>query len=223
MTRPDDPRSEAEHDRALSRRRFLRGAGEVAAGGVLAGGILSAASPKARAAASAAGPEGDVEVLSGEVDIELSINGAKHKVRVEPRTTLLNALRNHTNPTLTGTKLVCDRGNCGACTVLVDGAPRYACLQLAVEMRGHEIRTIEGLAQGDALTPLQDEFCKHDALMCGFCTPGFLMSLTGALEKNPRATLDEIKGACAGNVCRCGTYPHIFDAAVAAGKRMAGG
>jgi xanthine dehydrogenase YagT iron-sulfur-binding subunit len=224
MTRPDDPRSEAENERALSRRRFLRGAGEVAAGGVLAGGILSAGANTARAARpSSPGGADDVETLSGEVEIELSINGAKQKVVVEPRTTLLNALRNHCQPTLTGTKLVCDRGNCGACTVLVDGAPRYACMQLAIDMRGKQIRTIEGLAQGDALTPLQDEFCKHDALMCGFCTPGFLMSLTGALEKNPRATLDEIKGACAGNVCRCGTYPHIFDAAVAAGKRLAGG
>ena len=219
MTRPNDPTPGDDEARALSRRRFLKGAGEVAAGGVLAGGLIGRGT--AHAAASAAAFE-DVETLSGEVDIELTINGAKQIVHVEPRTTLLNALRNHCSPTLTGTKLVCDRGNCGACTVIVDGAPRYACLQLAVDMRGKEIRTIEGLAQGDELSPLQDEFCKHDALMCGFCTPGFLMSITAALEKNPKATLVDIKGACAGNVCRCGTYPHIFEAALAAGPRMEG-
>jgi aerobic-type carbon monoxide dehydrogenase small subunit (CoxS/CutS family) len=167
--------------------------------------------------------QGDVETLSGEIDVELSINGAKQTVRVEPRTTLLDALRVNCNPPLTGTKLVCDRGNCGACTVIVDGMPRYACLQLAADLRGHEIRTIEGLAKGEELSPLQDEFCKHDALMCGFCTPGFLMAITAALEKNPKASIDDIKTACSGNVCRCGTYPHIFDAALAASQRLSKG
>lgn len=215
-----DKEFESAHDEAsaLSRRRFLKGAGEVAAGGVLAGGIIGTS---ARAAAASA-PQSDVETLAGEIDVELSINGAKQTVKIEPRTTLLSALRNHCSPTLTGTKLVCDNGNCGACTVIVGGAPVYACLQLAADMRGKEIRTIEGLAKGEALSPLQDEFCKHDALMCGFCTPGFLMSITAALEKKPSSTLDEIKAACAGNVCRCGTYPHIFDAAIDAGKRMGG-
>jgi aerobic-type carbon monoxide dehydrogenase small subunit (CoxS/CutS family) len=204
---------------ALSRRRFLQGAGEVAAGGVLAGGLIATT---ARVAAAAPAAAAETETLSGEIDVELSINGTKQTVKIEPRTTLLAALRNHCSPTLTGTKLVCDRGNCGACTVIVGGAPVYACLYLAVDARGKEIRTIEGLAKGDELTPLQDEFCKHDALMCGFCTPGFLMSLTAALEKNPKSTLPEIKAACAGNVCRCGTYPHIFDAALDAAKRMGG-
>ncbi|MBL8858450.1 MAG: (2Fe-2S)-binding protein [Planctomycetes bacterium] len=219
MTRPNDLEPGDDEARALTRRRFLQGAGEVAAGGVLAGGLVGRST--AHAAGAAAGFE-DVETLSGEVDIELMVNGAKQKVHVEPRTTLLNALRNHCSPTLTGTKLVCDRGNCGACTVLVDGSQRYACLQLAVDLRGKEIRTVEGLATGEELSPLQDEFCKHDALMCGFCTPGFLMSITAALEKNPSADLAEIKSACAGNVCRCGTYPHIFEAALAAGLRTKG-
>lgn len=214
----DELHDQEDDPRALSRRRFLRGAGEVAAGTVLTGNLLGAS---ARAATARSGPA-ETEHLSGEVEIELTINGEKKLVKVEPRTTLLTALRVHCEPPLTGTKLVCDRGNCGACTVIVDGAPRYACLQLAVDLRGKEIRTVEGLARGDELSPLQDEFTKHDALMCGFCTPGFLMSLTAALEKNPQATRAEIQGACAGNLCRCGTYPHIFDAALAAGKRLGG-
>lgn len=191
----------------------------MAAGGVIAGGLIGAS---ARTAAAASASAAEFETLAGEVDIELTINGAKQTLKVEPRTTLLSALRNHCSPTLTGTKLVCDRGNCGACTVIVDGSPRYACMQLAVELRGKDIRTIEGLAAGTELTPLQDEFCKHDALMCGFCTPGFLMAITAALEKKPNSSMEEIKQSCAGNVCRCGTYPHIFSAALAAGKRMGG-
>lgn len=219
MTRDMQPDPLHDETSALSRRRFLRGAGEVAAGGVLAGGLIGTT---ARAATAANQGAANTETLSGEIDVELTINGVKQTVKIEPRTTLLSALRNHCSPTLTGTKLVCDMGNCGACTVIVDGAPLYACMQLAVDMRGKNIRTIEGLARGAELSPLQDEFCKHDALMCGFCTPGFLMALTSALEKNPKCTLDEIKAACAGNVCRCGTYPHIFDAALDAGKRMGG-
>jgi xanthine dehydrogenase YagT iron-sulfur-binding subunit len=226
----------AENPTSVSRRRFLRGAGEVAAGGFLAHGLLSCNTAEAPPLEPlpAAGPltqplvQGDVETLAGEIEIELDINGVKQTVRVEPRTTLLDALRVHCKPPLTGTKLVCDRGNCGACTVLVDGKPRYACLQLAADLRGKRVRTIEGLAgsgpgHGEELTPLQDEFCKQDALMCGFCTPGFLMSITACLEKDPRASLDAIKASCAGNVCRCGTYPHIFDAALSAGKRLSKG
>ncbi len=226
-----DSRPGDTHKPALTRRHFLRGAGGVAATGMLAQGLLACNADASTSTVPLPPPvaptppivEGDVETLSGEVDVELLINGAKQTVRIEPRTTLLDALRVHCNPPLTGTKLVCDRGNCGACTVIVDGKPRYACLQLAADLRGHDVRTIEGLAKGDELTPLQDEFCKHDALMCGFCTPGFLMSITAELERNPRATLDQIKESCAGNVCRCGTYPHIFDAALAAVKRTSKG
>lgn len=220
MSRPTDPTQNDDEKAALSRRRFLRGAGEVAAGGVLAQGLLAAT---ASAAAKAKSVTADVEELEGEVEIELTINGTRQKVKIEPRTTLLNTLRNHCSPPLTGTKSVCERGNCGACTVTIDGHPAYSCLQLAVDQRGKQIRTIEGIANGNELSPLQDEFCKHDALMCGFCTPGFVMAITACLEKNPRAELDEIREACAGNVCRCGTYPHIFEAALAAGRRLAGG
>jgi len=117
---------------------------------------------------------------------------------------------------LTGTKLVCDRGQCGACTVILDGRPAYACLLLAVDCRGHKVRTVEGLGEPGALSPLQDAFWKHDASMCGFCTPGFVMAIQACLERNPKATLDDIKAGCAGNTCRCGTQPQVFAAALEA-------
>lgn len=208
----DDPK----HGGAdLSRRGFLKSAGGLAAGGALGGGAL---------AASGAGLLGDgVERLSGEVEIELSINGAKRKLRVEPRTTLLSALRDRLEPALTGTKEVCDMGSCGACTVHVDGRPAYACLLLAVDCVGKAITTIEGLAEGDRLHPVQQAFCEHDALMCGFCTPGFVMAISACLDAKPNATLDELKESCAGNLCRCGTYPHVFEAALAAQRAKQGG
>jgi len=199
---------------ALSRRRFLRGAGGVAAGGVLVHGMLSAAEPAARApGASSAG-----ETLEGEIEIELSINGETRKLKCEPRTTLLSALRHRCDPALTGTKEVCDRGNCGACTVHVDGKPALACLLLAADMRGKKLRTIEGLGSPDKLNALQQSFWTHDGQMCGFCTPGFVMAIQACLDKKPKASLDEIKRSCAGNVCRCGTYPAVFEAALAVAR-----
>lgn len=214
----DPERTSAEARLALSRRNFLKTAGGVAAGGALAHGLLASAATAERASGA------DVETLEGEIEIKLSINGETQTVRVEPRTTLLNALRNHCDPPLTGTKLVCDRGQCGACTVHVDGKPAYACLLLAADMRGKDVRTIEGLGTPQKLSPLQAAFWKHDASMCGFCTPGFVMAISACLQKNPQADLSEIKKSCAGNVCRCGTYPHIFKAALeVAGLGSAGG
>ena len=170
MAAPSNPEPEqrAPERPSLSRRKFLQSAGGVAAGSVLTHGILSAAP------AAAAGetlpitqPSDDLEKLSGEIEIELTINGAPQKVKVEPRTSLLNALRNHCQPPLTGTKLVCDRGQCGACTVMIDDRPAYACLLLAADQRGKKIRTIEGLGSPDNLSPVQSAFWKHDASMCG--------------------------------------------------------
>ncbi len=212
-----------------SRRLFLRGAGGVAAGGVLGPALLSACSTAkqdataAQAAAPAAAPATPTgpEELAGEFEIELSINGAPRTVRVEPRTTLLDALRTRLEPAATGTKSVCERGNCGACTVLVDGEPRYACLQLAADVRGHSITTVEGLGGPSNLSVLQQEFVAHDGSMCGFCTPGFVVAITACLRKDPRASEDAIRRACAGNLCRCGTQPQIFEAALAAGRRLA--
>src|SRR5688572_4774735 len=184
--------SGGERDPALSRRALFKGAGVVAAGGLIGDAALAA---RARL-----GPT----VLEGEVELELSINGAKQKLAVEPRTTLLSALRNHCQPPLTGSKLVCDRGSCGACTVHVDGRPVYSCMTLAADAVGHEVTTIEGLARDGELTALQRAFCEHDASMCGFCTPGFVMAITACLDAKPEATLEEIKRACSGNLCRCG-------------------
>ena len=204
------PKSDGEKSSPLSRRHFLKGAGGVASGTVLAHGLLAGA-----AGADPAGPE-DVEELSGEIEVALDVNGEVRKVRVEPRTTLLGALRDRFSPPLTGAKLVCDRGQCGACTVIVDGRPAYACMLLAADLRGRKIRTIEGLGSPGALSPLQESFWKHDASMCGFCTPGFVMAIQACLERNPSAGLDEIKEGCAGNACRCGTQPQVFAAALAA-------
>jgi xanthine dehydrogenase YagT iron-sulfur-binding subunit len=201
--------SRSDHE-SLSRRKFLKGAGGMATGGVIAQGILASSR-----APGSAGSTGEVEELSGEIEITLDVNGAENKLKVEPRTTLLSALRDRATPPLTGSKLVCDRGQCGACTVIVDGRPAYACMLLAADLRGRKIRTIEGLGAPGALSPLQESFWKHDASMCGFCTPGFVMAIQATLERKPQASLDEIRQGCAGNACRCGTQPQIFAAALA--------
>ena len=200
-------------DRSLTRRSFLAGAGGVAAGGVLAGAPLAAAQEEQKDVGS--------RPLRGEVSIALSVNGERRELRVEPRTTLLSALRWHLSPPLTGTKDVCDRGNCGACTVLVDRRPAYACLLLAVDLVGRDVVTVEGIGAPSELSPVQQAFCEHDASMCGFCTPGFVVATTACLERNPRADRDEIRRELSGNLCRCGTYPHLFEAAREAGTRMA--
>ena len=148
--------------------------------------------------------------------IELNINGKPATLEIEPRVTLLRALREHLG--LTGTKLVCDRGACGACTVHLDGKPVTSCMVLAIDARGHQVTTIEGLGTPANMHPVQAAFVEEDAQQCGFCTPGMVMSVAAALERNPAATTDEIKHATAGNTCRCGTYPHVFAAALKAVK-----
>ena len=171
----------------------------------------------AEAAPRAAGTPAD-ETLEGEIEIELSINGETRKLKCEPRTTLLSALRHRCEPALTGTKEVCDRGNCGACTVHVDGKPALACLLLAADQRGKKLKTIEGLGSPEQLNALQQSFWTHDGQMCGFCTPGFVMAIQACLDQHPKASLDEIKRSCSGNVCRCGTYPAVFEAALAVAR-----
>lgn len=194
----------------VSRRSFLKGAGGLAAGGAIAETVEAAA--KSTEAAR----------VSGATEVTLSINGEARKVTVEPRTTLLSALRHHLEPAMTGTKLVCDEGACGACTVLIDGRARNACMTLALDAVGSEIRTVEGLSDGVELSDVQQAFWEEDGQMCGFCTPGFVMSVTGCLERNPAADESEVRQACSGNLCRCGTYPHVFAAALKAGRRMRG-
>ncbi len=150
----------------------------------------------------------------GSVPIALNVNGKSLKLEVEPRVTLLEALRNHSN--LTGSKEVCDRGTCGACTVLFDDKPVYSCSVLAIEAQGKAITTIEGLAENGKLSPVQQAFIDQDALMCGYCTPGFVMSITALLKQNPHPTADQVRHACCGNLCRCGTYPRVMQAALKA-------
>ncbi len=146
----------------------------------------------------------------------LNVNGQKLKLVLEPRVTLLDALRNYSS--LTGAKEGCDRASCGACTVLVDGAAIYSCQKLAIESQGQAITTVEGLAPDGQLSPVQQAFVEKDALQCGYCTPGFILSATALLANNPRPSVSEIKHGCAGNLCRCGTHPHI----VAAVQQAAG-
>lgn len=201
------PADESTPRSGFTRRSLFRGAGVLAAGGLAADAARAAGQPA-------------TAVLAGTVELELKINGAVQKVKVEPRTTLLNALRNHCSPPLTGTKLVCDRGSCGACTVMLDGQPVYSCMTLAADAVGRAVTTVEGLAPAGQMNEVQRALCEHDGSMCGFCTPGFAISITACLTRKPEATLDDIKHACAGNYCRCGTYPHLFDAALAAGRAM---
>jgi aerobic-type carbon monoxide dehydrogenase small subunit (CoxS/CutS family) len=192
----------------ISRRSFLKGTGASAAGLAAVGFQFPVATAKAQnAAESAVGPD--------PVPMTLQVNDRTYTLRLEPRVTLAGALRDHLD--LTGTKLICDRGACGGCTVLLDGEPVVSCMVLAVTAQGKAIRTVEGLAKSDEqLDPLQAAFIMHDALQCGYCTPGMLMSCRALLDRTPQPTLAEIKTAVGGNVCRCGTYPHVFAAVLAA-------
>ncbi len=208
----EQPGSEAPRD-VLSRRSFLKGAGGVAAVGVAVDTVQAELSQVAVEEATR---------VEGWTEVRLRVNGSAVPVRVQPRTTLLNALRNHAEPPLTGAKLVCDSGNCGACTVLVDGRPAYACMLLAADIAESEITTVEGLAPTGQLNQVQTSFCEHDATMCGFCTPGYVVSVSALLERNPNPSEDEVRSACAGNLCRCGTQPHVFAAALDAARKQRG-
>ena len=196
----------------VSRRGFLKGAGvAVSAVTMLREGLLP--SPVAAAEAKTAGP--------GAVPMTLRINGQAHAVTLEPRVTLLDALRNHLD--LTGAKKVCDRATCGSCTVIVDGKAVYACTVLAIEAQGRDIQTIEGLAPEGELHPVSAAFVDHDAQQCGFCTPGFVMAAKSFLDKNPKPTREEVSSGFGGNLCRCGTYVGVREAVLDAAGRMRAG
>ena len=198
---------------AVSRRDFIRTS---AAGAVGAGVVPGLALTAAAGAVVAAEPR----VLGpGAVPFELTINGRRRDVVLEPRVTLLEALRDHLE--LTGAKKVCDRGTCGACTVSLDGRPVYSCSVLAIEARGKRIETIEGLASGGSLHPIQAAFAENDAQQCGFCTPGFVMACRSLLERHPEPTPDEIVRGLGGNLCRCGTYAEMRRAVADAAKALA--
>ncbi len=196
-----------------SRRKFLKGVGVAGAGAALADHLLSGEADHVAAKVSATDEPG-----SGSVNVVLDLNGQKRNVSVEPRTTLLSAIRDRLDAPVTGPKLVCDMGTCGACTVVMDGKPVYSCLVLAVDAAGKKVTTVEGLGSPENMSGLQKAFVEHDGLMCGFCTPGFVTTLSAYLKKNPHPTLDEVREACKGNFCRCGTYPRVFEAALAAAK-----
>ncbi len=154
--------------------------------------------------------------------LTLAVNGRQYTVRVEPRATLQQVLREKLG--FTGTKAGCERGECGACTVLIDGIPRYSCMTLAIEAEGHEITTVEGLMDGEKLGPVQQAFVHEDGFQCGFCTPGQVMAAEGLLRRDPNPSDEMIREAMSGNLCRCGAYEHIFKAVRhAADLRKSGG
>jgi len=195
----------------FSRRDFLKGASLAVSTGLLT-------TPEGKAAA----PENAPAVLGpGAVPIALQINGKPHALKVEPRVTLLDALRNHLD--LTGAKKVCDRGVCGACTVILDGRPVYACNVLAIEAEGHNLVTIEGLGSEEKLHPVMAAFVNHDAQQCGFCTPGFVVACKAFLDKHPHPTEKDVERGLGGNLCRCGTYAGIRPAVLEAAKNLRGG
>jgi xanthine dehydrogenase YagT iron-sulfur-binding subunit len=184
----------------FSRRGFLRGAGVTAATTVIE--TANALARETKDSNEVQGPEA--------LPVKLHINGREHSVVIEPRDTLAQTLRD--NIGLTGTKVVCDRGSCSACTVWIDKTPALACMTLAIDTTGRKITTIEGLSHGDTMHPVQAAFVKHDAMQCGFCTPGMVMSCAALLERNPTPNLSDVKHAVSGNLCRCGTYPKVFAA-----------
>jgi len=191
---------------SISRRSFLKTFGTSAA---------VAATAQVEAVARELGKANAEKVIGPEaVPVTLQVNGKPLKLQVQPRVTLLEALRDHAH--LTGAKEVCDRAACGACTVLLDDKPVYSCAMLAVEAQGHAITTVEGLAQGGKLSPVQQAFVDEDALMCGYCTPGYVISVAALLKRIPHPTAEQVKHACSGNYCRCGAYPRILQAALRA-------
>jgi len=224
---PIGPRRETKG--SVSRRGFIKGLG--------AGGIGSALAPAAVLGAGTVATAGtlatEISAQQGElmgpgrVPRRLNVNGRAISVEVEPRETLLDVLRQDRASDgeyidVTGNKRVCDRASCGACSMLVDGRLTYGCTMLAIEAQGHEITTVEGLGTPDSMHAVQAAFVEADALMCGFCTPGMVVAVAALLQDNPDPSREQIRRALDGNICRCGTYPRIFEAAEMAAARLRG-
>jgi xanthine dehydrogenase YagT iron-sulfur-binding subunit len=207
---PDAAHTDVERSR-VSRREFL------ATASVVTAGALAPASADAAAAGAPGAPR--PAILPGQVAVRLRVNQIERIVPLDPRVTLLDALRDHLQ--LPGAKKGCDHGQCGTCTVLVNGRRVYSCLTLAVMHDGHEVTTIEGLQQGEQRHPMQTAFLAHDALQCGFCTPGQILSAVGLLREPCGASDAEVREAMCGNLCRCGAYPNIL-AAVQSVRRAGG-
>jgi xanthine dehydrogenase YagT iron-sulfur-binding subunit len=191
--------------RGVSRRAFIQSAG--------AGAIAAVALGKAEAA-----PPPEQAILRPEdmTAVSLKVNGRTHRLLVEPRWSLLYVIRERLG--LVGSKVGCERGECGACTVLINGVPRYACMTLALEAEGSDVTTVEGLMHGEELGPVQQAFVEKDAFQCGYCTPGQVVAAEGLLRANPTPDLDQIREGMSGNVCRCGAYGHICHAVTRAAE-----
>ena len=218
MPKEKEKEKERQKGTGISRRNFLKGMGTGAVAATVAPTVLVSAQKSAEAQTG--------EEIS-RATIKLDINNKMYEVEVEPRTTLLSVLRDGFDTSgnrvdLTGAKLICDRGECGGCTVQVDGKSAYSCMMLAIDAQGAKITTVEGIADGDQLHPVQEAFVQHDALMCGFCTPGFIVSAKSLLDENSSPSLEEIKEGLSGNICRCGTYPFIFEAVKTASTKTGG-
>ncbi len=197
--------------KTYSRRAFIKGMGGGAIGATVATGLLGQN-------ALASGQDAAEAAVFETKLITLDVNGKAVRLEVEPRETLLHVLRERLR--LTGTKRTCDRGECGGCTVLLDGQPVYSCMILAARTDGRKVRTIEGLAAEGKLHPVQQAFIDKDAYQCGFCSPGFIMAGVALLEAKPSPSSEEIKAALSGNICRCGNYQKIHEAVAAASERM---
>jgi xanthine dehydrogenase YagT iron-sulfur-binding subunit len=207
---PRKRRKKTGNGQGATRREFLTGVTTALTGAAVAGGGLLGMARAEEASGAVLGP--------GKVKITLEVNGRRHDLSVEPRATLLEVLREDLR--LTGTKSACEMGQCGACTVHLDGLPHYSCLTLAMEAVGRKITTIEGLsAPGGDPHPVQAAFVEKDALQCGFCTPGQVLTAAALLARNGDPTPKEIREGMAGNICRCGTYPRIFEAVAEAAAR----
>jgi len=194
----------------IPRRKFITGLGS----GVVGGTILVHSLP----ALSKDKTTGQEPLHEGKIPISLKVNAKPVRLLVEPRTTLAEVLRDQLH--LTGTKIVCNQGECGSCTVLLDGKAVYSCHLLALDASGKEVITIEGLLEGEKLHPIQEAFIEHDGFQCGFCTPGQIMAAQALLLKNPNPTKEDVKEGMAGNICRCSAYPKIIDSVLAAAEKV---
>ena len=194
----------------MTRRKFLQGVGTATTGWP----VVTTLWRDSQAATASLGEGQAVRPVT------LKVNGAVYRLELEPRRTLADVIRKELG--LTGTKVVCDHASCGACSVLLEGRTVFSCHLLAVQADGQSIETIEGLANGDQLHPIQEAFIQYDAYQCGFCTPGMIMAIQGTLARHPTATREQLQQAIAGNLCRCAAYNHILDAAMAAAAKMGG-
>ena len=204
--------SSEKKEKPISRRKFIQGMGAGVVGSAVSGAVL----PGALTGQPSEKKEKIDRPHEGSVPLSLKVNGKHVRVMVEPRTTLAQLLRERLQ--LTGTKVMCNRGECGSCTVLLDGKAVYSCHMLALDAAGKEVVTIEGLMKGEELHPIQEAFIEQDGLQCGFCTPGQILAAAALLKKHPKPTPDQVKEGMSGNLCRCGAYPNIEKSVLAAVK-----